>query len=153
MALYRHTPHPHVAARTGQGPITVSVGRLTLNDRIAARCTVIFGTMGMTYAFVVYGALGALFTAQQATLLYWSNWIQLWSLPLLMVGSLVLGRAADRRNQQAFNDTEALLHGQEQLAAHQGAQDELLLRIATHLGLDPVRAPGGNPTPAGGDSG
>jgi membrane protein implicated in regulation of membrane protease activity len=62
------------------------------------------------YLFVIYGALGAVFTSEQATLLYWSNWIQLWSLPLLMVGAVVLGRAADKRNQQAFDDTEAILH-------------------------------------------
>lgn len=135
--LFRHTPHPYVAARAKQGPVTLAQGRLSVNDRVAARATIIFGTMWCTYAFVVYGALGAIFTKQQATLLYWSNWIQLWSLPLLMVGAVVLGRAAERRNQQAFNDTEAILHAQDQTAQHLAAQDRLLRRIAEKAGIDP----------------
>lgn len=142
MPLFEHTEHPHVAARAEQGPVTLEKPRMSLNDRVARRATLVFGTMLCTYGFVVYGALGALFTKEQATLLYWSNWIQLWSLPLLMVGQVVLGRASERRNQQAFDDTEAILHGHQQLAAHQAAQDEaqsaqgeLLKKIAEKVGV------------------
>lgn len=143
MSLFEHTEHPHVAARAQQGPVTIDRPRMPLNDRVARRATLIFGTMVCTYGFVIYGALGAIFSKEQATLLYWSNWIQLWSLPLLMVGQVVLGRTSERRNQQAFDDTEAILHGHQQLAAHQSAQDdvqsaqgELLKKIALKVGVE-----------------
>lgn len=137
MSLFEHKPHPHLEKRAAQGPVTLAKPHMSINDKVAARATLVFGTMWMTYCFVVYGALGAIFTREQATLLYWSNWVQLWSLPLLMVGAVVLGRAAERRNQQGFEDTEAILHGQVQAAAHLAAQDALLLAIAEHAGLDP----------------
>jgi hypothetical protein len=39
----------------------------------------------------------------QDKLLYWSNWVQLWSLPLLMVGQNVLGESAERREQETHD--------------------------------------------------
>lgn len=80
-----------------QGPVT------RFNLAFARRATLLFGTMWAFYACVIYGALGAVFTAQQATLLYWSNWIQLWSLPLLMVGTYVLGRDAEQRQRETHD--------------------------------------------------
>lgn len=136
MTLYKHAPHPHVERRTAQGPVTLAQTRVSVNDRVAARATIVFGTMWCTYVFVIYGALGAVFTTEQATLLYWSNWIQLWSLPLLMVGAVVLGRAAERRNIQAFADTEAILHGQHEAAIHLAVQDAVIAAVAERLAVD-----------------
>lgn len=67
------------------------------NDWLAARATVVFGSMAMTYAFFLYGFIPVVMPSSMTTALYISNTIQLWSLPLLMVGSNVLGRAAERR--------------------------------------------------------
>ena len=55
--------------------------------------------MWVCYACMVYGLLPALsyFHPAQEAFLYWSNWIQLWSLPLIMVGTNILGRAAEER--------------------------------------------------------
>lgn len=135
MGLYKHVPHPHLKRRAEQGAPTVAgaVGKMPVNMRLAAWGTRVFGSMPMFYAFVVYGALGAVFVAHQATLLYWSNWIQLWSLPLLMVGALVLGKASDERAKQQFDDTEMLLHEQGQTAAHLAAQDEKILAILAQI--------------------
>jgi len=101
--------------------------------RLAAWGTRKFGSMPAFYLFVVYGALGAVFVKYQATLLYWSNWIQLWSLPLLMVGGIVLGMAHDKMSQQQFDDTGALLHGQGEQANHLAAQDEKILAILEQI--------------------
>lgn len=136
MKLFEHTPHPHIEARKEQGPVSLSPNGLSFNQRLAAKGTAWFGTMWAFYAFVIYGALGAIFVAEQATLLYWSNWIQLWSLPLLGVGAVVIGSAAEKRNQQGFEDTEAILHGQQQAAAHLAAQDAVILAIAKRLELN-----------------
>lgn len=82
----------------------------SLNDRIAAAATKVFGSMWTTYAFAVYGTLGAVLPDQQAVLLYWSNWIQLWSLPLLLVGTAVVNRAeAERSRQQAQETHDAVM--------------------------------------------
>lgn len=123
MVLYQHVPHPHILHRRQEGPVQVDDIPQTLNEKLARRGTLIFGTMWAFYAFVVYGALGAVFTKQQATLLYWSNWIQLWSLPLLMVGAVVLGKASDKRAAQTFKDTEATLSEIQAIQNHLAAQD------------------------------
>ena len=135
MSLYEHVPHPHVAHRKKHGAPTVAgaVGKASLNMAWPHGGTRKFGSMPAFYLFVVYGALGAVFVKYQATLLYWSNWIQLWSLPLLMVGGIVLGMAHDRAAQQQFDDTEAILHGQGEQANHLSAQDEKILAILDRL--------------------
>jgi hypothetical protein len=69
-------------------------GISSFNERLAVWATKAFGSMWTTYAFFAYGFLPILFPSAMNTLLYWSNTVQLWSLPLLMVGTAVLGRAA-----------------------------------------------------------
>ena len=135
VSLYQHVPHPHLKHRAENGAPTIAgaVEKQSLNMRVAAWGTRKFGSMPAFYLFVVYGALGAIFVKYQATLLYWSNWIQLWSLPLLMVGGIVLGIAHDKMAQQQFDDTEALLHEQQQTAAHLAAQDEKILAILERI--------------------
>jgi hypothetical protein len=55
------------------------------NETVALYLTKAFGTMWICYASMVYGALPAfaVFHPYQASFLYWSNWVQLWSLPLI----------------------------------------------------------------------
>lgn len=132
--LFSYAPHPHIAARKEQGPVTLADQHgENLNGRLAAWGTKVFGSMPTFYAFVIYGALGAVWVSAQATLLYWSNWIQLWSLPLLMVGALVVGRMAERRAQQTFLDAEAILDQAAQMQQHLAAQDAVSLKIQEHL--------------------
>ena len=126
--------NPHLAKREESGPTKIDdLTKGTLNEQLARRGTVIFGSMWTFYAFVVYGALGAIFVAQQATLLYWSNWIQLWSLPLLMVGGLVLGKATDKRAQETYEDASAVLHEAQEIQAHLDHQDEQIAKLTTDL--------------------
>ncbi len=85
------------------------------------------------YVFVIYGALGAIFVAQQVTFLYWSNWIQLWSLPLLMVGGIVLGKVSDRRAEQTYEDASAVLHEAHQIQEHLDHQDQKIDQLIKDL--------------------
>lgn len=139
MSLFEHKPHPHVEARKQAGPVKASdhfayLGRI--NETLARRGTLAFGSMWCFYLFVLYGLLPLEFPNAEIKLLYWSNVIQMAALPLLMVGAVVLGRAGDERNKQAFDDTEAILHGQQQGAAHLAIQDAVIGAMAEKLGLE-----------------
>lgn len=70
-----------------------------LNKALARKATLIFGTMWMFYAFFVYGLLPVVPALRQyeGAFFYWSGWVQLWALPLLMVGQNVLGETAEKR--------------------------------------------------------
>lgn len=101
------------------------------NERLAVRATRAFGSMWTTYAFFAYGFLPVLLPGAMTALLYWSNTVQLWSLPLLMVGQAVLGRAAER---QAKETHDAVI---EELSLIREERTQLAQLVA-------VRAPGGS---------
>jgi len=98
--------------------------------------------MWMFYAFMVYGLLPAfaLFRPHQDSFLYWSNWVELWSLPLIMVGTNILGREAEKRSnldheklaksyeeqQQTYERVIAMLKRQEDMMAELLKQDSVL---------------------------
>lgn len=102
---------------------------MTTNDKIAIKMTKVFGTMWCTYAFIIYGLLGAVpsLAKYQVTILFWSNWIQLWSLPLLMVGAGVISAESAKAEsqqrgaieQQRQEDHQALMELVQELHAHQ----------------------------------
>ena len=75
------------------------------NERLALRATLIFGTMWMFYAFFIYGLLPLIpaLKPYENAFFYWSGWVQLWALPLIMVGQIVLGRVAERRDQETHD--------------------------------------------------
>ena len=75
----------------------------TFNEWLALHATLVFGSMWMTYGFFLYGFIPVLFPSQMNHLLYWSNTVQLWSLPLLMVGQNVLGRTSDRQAKETHD--------------------------------------------------
>ena len=70
-----------------------------LNDILAKRATLIFGTMWTFYIFFLYGLLPLIpvLAPYESQIFYWSGWVQLWALPLLMVGQNVMGQAAEQR--------------------------------------------------------
>lgn len=132
--LFRYFPHPHIAARQELGPVTLADQHGDgLNGKLAAWGTRLFGSMPTFYLFVIYGALGAVFVRYQSTLLYWSNWVQLWSLPLIMVGGIVLGKMAEQRAQQTFLDTEAILDQNTQTQKHLAEQDAVSLEMRADI--------------------
>ena len=72
------------------------------NEWIALHMTLLFGSMWITYLFVFYGFLPLFLPNQEVNLLYWSNTVQLWSLPLLMVGTNLLNRKSEAQAQQQY---------------------------------------------------
>lgn len=113
-----------------------------INETLAVWLTKAFGTMWVCYAFMVYGLLPAfaLFHDHQASFLYWSNWVQLWSLPLILVGTNILGRDAEERSkldheklaksyeeqQQTYEQVISMLKRQEDMMADMLKQDSVL---------------------------
>ena len=78
-----------------------------VNNWVAKKLTLSFGTMWMCYVFMIYGLLPVLrmFSPYMAQMLYWSNWVQLWSLPLLLVGVKVVNAGAEERAEQREQET------------------------------------------------
>ena len=73
------------------------------NDWLAVKSTLAFGTMWTTYLFIAYGLLPIWFSNKREVILYWSNFIQLFALPLLMVGTNLLGRSAEKRSKETHD--------------------------------------------------
>ena len=73
------------------------------NERVAVRGTLVFGSMWVTYMFFLYGLAPIMFPGRMNDLLYWSNTVQLWSLPLLMVGTNLLGRSSEARSLETHD--------------------------------------------------
>jgi hypothetical protein len=113
-----------------------------INETLAVWLTKAFGTMWICYAFMVYGFLPAfaIFRPHQDVFLYWSNWVQLWSLPLILVGTNILGRDAEERSkrdheklaksyeeqQKTYNQVISMLKKQEEIMADLLKQDKVL---------------------------
>lgn len=76
-----------------------------VNDILAEKSTIVFGTMWIFYAFFIYGLLPLIpaIKPYENSFFYWSGWVQLWALPLLMVGQNVTGRAAEERAQETHD--------------------------------------------------
>ncbi len=86
------------------------------NDWLAVRVTNIFGSMWTAYLFFLYGFGPVLWPQYMNAMLYWSNTVQLWSLPVIMVGGIVLGRASEKRSEVMLKLIQDL-HNEEQAHA------------------------------------
>lgn len=142
MSLHTHVPHPHIAHRKEHGPVKVADARpggnrvTRFNTRAAVVITRAVGSMWCAYAFTVlalYGLPAALHGG--APFVQWasSQFIQLVLLPIIIVGSAVLAEASDRLARRQFDDVEAILHAQDQAAAHLAAQDEKIVALLEEI--------------------
>ena len=73
------------------------------NDWLAIRGTRTFGTMWVFYLFFLFAFVPILWPSSYDRALYWSNTVQLWALPLIMVGQHLLGRDSERRAQETHD--------------------------------------------------
>lgn len=87
------------------------------NAALARRATLLFGTMGAFYLLTVYSLLPLIDPRHQVTYLLWSNAIQLVALPLLMVGTNLLGRDSEARAQETHDAVMDELAGVHELVA------------------------------------
>ena|SRR5579872_1734761 len=118
--LSKHIPHPWIEERKKQGPHLTKHEHLGFNGRLAVFITNKFGSMGAFYVLVIWmfswmilATVGFwLFRKDQypfVFLLFLSNLVQLFALPILAVGQQVLSRASDKQAEQTFKDAEAIL--------------------------------------------
>ena len=124
--MEEYTPHPRIVEREKVGPHLTTQEHLGFNGRIAVFITSRFGTMEAFYVLIIW-MFGWMFLAVAGFsffrydpypftfLLFLSNLVQLFALPILAVGQQVLSRASDKQAEQTFKDAEAILKLQDEV--------------------------------------
>ena len=121
-----HTPHPWIVEREKAGPRLTKEEQLGFNGRLAVFITNKFGSMWAFYVLVIWmfgwmalATLGVgIFNKDPypfVFLLFLSNLVQLFALPILAVGQQVLSRASDKQAEQTYKDAEAILKLQDEV--------------------------------------
>ncbi len=132
MAGWEHVPHPHIAARKEQGPVSTTAERGSgLNAKVGLAITTLVGTMVCGYVFAIIALLSlpsAISSRNLTIIIAWvsSNFLQLVLLPVIIVGQNIQAKASDKRAEQTFLDAEAVLHEAQEIQAHLAEQDKLL---------------------------
>jgi uncharacterized membrane protein len=135
MTLYNAIRHPHVHIRHAHHPAKAGGEETGLNARLAAWITAKIGSMWTVYACsaitVIWMALGSRALLgfdpyPYPFLLFLGNVVQLLLIFIILLGQQVLGRTADKRSAQTYEDAEAIMVDCEQIQNHLIAQDEHL---------------------------
>lgn len=143
-SLFTHIPHPYIARRKAEGPVTVAgqMDRSTpiarINSRLALLITVAVGSMWCAYLFTLLALVSfpsAIASGNTIIIVAWiaQTFLQLVLLPVIIVGQNVQGVASDKRAIQTYNDAEAILHEALQIQEHLLAQDAQLQAQAQRL--------------------
>jgi len=115
-----HISHPRIEERGKERPHLTKHEHMGLNGRFAVFITNKFGTIETFYILVIW-MFGWIILASAKVgifrqdpypfsfLLFLSNLVQLFALPILAVGQQVLSRASDKQAEQTFKDAEAIL--------------------------------------------
>lgn len=122
----QHIPHPRIEEREKAGPHLTQDQRIGINGRLAVFVTKKFGTMGAFYVLVIWMfgwmvlAMGGFWLFQKDPypfifLLFLSNLVQLFALPILAVGQQILSQASDKQAEQTYRDAEAILKLQDEV--------------------------------------
>lgn len=121
-----HIPHPWIKDREKTGPHVTNNEKVTFNGRLAVLITNKFGSMSSFYVLVIW-MFGWMILASGGYwmfakdpypftfLLFLSNLVQLFALPILAVGQQVLSRASDKQAEQTYKDAEAILKLQDEI--------------------------------------
>ena len=80
-----------------------------INRWIAVNMTLAMGSIWAFYGFVIFGLIPVIIPSVEPSLLYWSNFIQLIFLPVIMVGQNVLGASTIKRAQQDHESLQKLV--------------------------------------------
>jgi uncharacterized membrane protein len=140
----KHVPHPWIGERTKTGPHLTKQEHLGFNGRLAVFITNKFGSMWAFYILVIWmfgwmalATLGVgLFSKDPypfVFLLFLSNLVQLFALPILAVGQQVLSRASDKQAEQTYKDAEAILKLQDEIHRLIKINNRLTEEIHTRL--------------------
>ena len=118
--------HTQTEKEAKKGPHLTSDEHIGFNGRLAVFITSKFGTMQAFYVLVAW-MFGWMFLATIGFgafkgdpypftfLLFLSNLVQLFALPILAVGQQVLSRASDKQAEQTYKDAEAILKLQDEM--------------------------------------
>jgi uncharacterized membrane protein len=138
MSDFEHATQQRLLARARKGPAVLDEEREGPNHRIAAWLTERVGSMWVVYftvSFVLfwmllgtYGPLHRLDPYPFPFLLFIGNVVQLLLVFVILVGQQVLGRAADKRSLQTYEDAEAIFDEVSRLHDHLEQQDRVLNR-------------------------
>lgn len=126
MASTKQAPTSWIKERAKAGPSLTKDEHLGFNGRLAIFITKKFGTMGTFYVLAIW-MIGWMILSVSGFwlfvkdpypftfLLFLSNIVQLFSLPILAVGQQALSRASDKQAEQTYKDAEAILTLQEEI--------------------------------------
>jgi uncharacterized membrane protein len=135
MTLYSVVRHPRAHVPRPAHPALPTARQTGFNDRLAAWITAKIGSMWTVYAcsaiavtWMVLGARDVLGFDPYPNpfLLFLGNVAQLLLIFIILLGQQVLGRSADRRSVETYEDAEAILVDCEQIQNHLIAQDDHL---------------------------
>jgi uncharacterized membrane protein len=136
MSDSKYQAHPRLAQRKQMKPVVVADEHVGLNGRLAAWLTKRVGSMWVVYftatfvllwmALATWGPLHRADPYPFPFLLFLGNVVQLLLVFVILVGQQVLGRAADRRGLQTYEDAEAIFEEVARLHDHLQEQDEVL---------------------------
>ncbi len=135
MTLYTVVRHPRAHLRHTRHPARVSAARTGFNDRLAAWITAKIGSMWTVYVCTAITVIWMVLGARELLgfdpypypfLLFLGNVVQLLLIFIILLGQQVLGRTADRRSEETYEDAEAILVDCEQIQNHLIAQDDHL---------------------------
>jgi uncharacterized membrane protein len=145
MSDFEHSTQQRLLERARKGPAVRDEEGIGLNGRIAAWLTARVGSMWVVYLTVgfvllwmllgTYGSLRRLDPYPFPFLLFVGNVVQLLLVFVILVGQQVLGRAADKRSRQTYEDAEAIFEEVSQLHNHLERQDRILnrgIRLVEH---------------------
>jgi hypothetical protein len=146
-SLFEHVVHPRLEQRRREGPPQIADERpagsrvARFNTRLGLGITLAVGSMWAAYAFTTLAliSLPAAVRSQNAIVIVaWiaQTFLQLVLLPIIIVGQNVQGAAADRRAKATYDDADAILHTALRIQEHLLAQDEAIVRILDHLGIE-----------------
>jgi hypothetical protein len=142
--VFHYVPHPHIARRRAQGPVTVASQlergnpMARFNSRFALLITLAVGSMWCAYLFAVLALVSLPSVLARGDLIIIVAWVaqtflQLVLLPIIIVGQNIQAAASDKRAEQTYKDAEAVLHEAEQIQQHLTAQDGRLEEIIAAL--------------------
>jgi len=142
-SLHKHELHPHIVCNANHIHRTEQVAA-GFDDKLAVFITNKFGNIWMFYALIAWMLIWMVLATAGiwvfngdrypfSFLLFLSNLIQLWALPVLAFGQQVLSRKAEIQADQQFKDVENSYRDIEQIMRHLSSQDEELLRQSEML--------------------
>jgi uncharacterized membrane protein len=146
MTLYNAVRHPSVHIRHHRHPVrhrATQAEQAGFNEKLAAWITAKVGSMWTVYICsaitVIWMVLGSRAVLgfdpyPYPFLLFLGNVVQLLLIFIILLGQQVIGRTADRRSLETYEDAEAILVDCEQIQNHLIAQDD---HLASCVNLHP----------------